>query len=146
MSNDTLLTAGDVPKSNPPKQHRLTDTDKAFALRYAHDGLTQGQIAQRLGVTQPAISQWLSKCQDTTADAGLFLRGRALHLSERLVKHAKPADIVQTLKGLQVLRADDPGTSVTIQIGIKDSDVRFTSGHERQVSDSAPVVAVSPSE
>lgn len=114
------------PKSHTKPQKRLTDVDKAFALRYHAEGLTQVQIAQRLGCDQATISRWLSTCDDTTLQAGAYLRGRALAMSEKIVKRGRPSDLVKTLQGLSVL-APEQGASVTVQIGIKDSDVTFAS-------------------
>jgi predicted XRE-type DNA-binding protein len=114
-----------APESNTGKQKRLTDLDKAFALRYQQEGLTQVVIAQRLGVTQSAISQWLSKCQDTTAEAGLYFRGRALSMAEKVVKKGKPNDLIAALKGVSVLQ-EERAVGLVVQIGIKDSDVQVT--------------------
>ena len=105
------------PKSDKPKQHRLTNLDKAFALRYHAEGLTQAVIAQRLGVTQPAISQWLSTCQDTSAEAGLYLRGQALPVAEKIVKKGRPSDLVKVLQGLSVLDAGEKSGGITINVG-----------------------------
>jgi transposase-like protein len=115
--------------SNTPKQKRLTDVDKAFALRYEADGLTQVEIAKRLGVTQSAISQWLSTCRDTTAEAGLYLRGRALPMAEKIVKKGRPSDLIKALQGVGVLE-QERSAGLVIQIGVKDSDVTVNIGGE----------------
>lgn len=111
-----------TPKSYRPKQQRLTDADKAMALRYEQEGLTQVVIAQRLGVTQPAISQWLAQCRDTTAEATLYFRGRALPMAEKIVKRGRPSDLIKALQGVGVLEAEK-SQGLVIQIGVKDSDV-----------------------
>lgn len=122
MGETALVTAQ---ASNTGKQKRLTDTDKAFALRYEADGLTQVEIAKRLGVTQSAISQWLSTCRDTTTEAGLYLRGRALPMAEKVVKKGRPSDLIKALQGVGVLH-EERSAGLTIQIGVKDSDVAIT--------------------
>lgn len=111
------------PKSDKPKQHRLTNVDKAFALRYHADGLTQVEIAKRLGVTQPAISQWLSICQDTTTEAGLYLRGQALPMAEKVVKKGRPSDLIKALQGVNVL-TEERSAGLVIQIGGGSGDVK----------------------
>jgi Homeodomain-like domain len=120
MSETRLM---ETPKSHTPKQHRLTDTDKALALRYAKEGLTQTVIAQRLGVTQSAISLWLSKCHDTRAEAGQYLDGQSLHLAQRAVKKGTATDLIKLLQGRNVLGEGDSGPKVLIQIGGVSQDV-----------------------
>jgi transposase-like protein len=120
MGETALITP---PKSDKPKQHRLTDNDKVMAIRYANDGLTQAVIAQRLGVTQPAISQWLSKCQDTTAEAGLFFRGRALAMAEKVERKGRPSDLIKALQGVNVL-TEERSAGLVIQIGGGQGDVK----------------------
>lgn len=121
----TQVAVIDTPKSHTAKQKRLTDTDKAFALRYAKDGLTQVQIAQRLGCDQATISRWLSACDDTTTEAGAYFRGRALPMAEKIVKNGRPSDLIKALQGVGVLQ-EDRGAGLVIQIGIKDSDVSIS--------------------
>jgi transposase-like protein len=112
-----------VEPTHTGKYKRLTSTDKAFALRYHADGLTQVQIAQRLGCTQSAISQWLSACQDTTAEAGLYLRGQALPMAEKVVKKGRPSDLIKALQGVSVL-AEERSAGLVIQIGGGQGDVK----------------------
>ena len=112
-------------KTHTPKQKRLTDTDKGFALKYYADGLTQTEIAKRLGVTQSAISLWLSACTDSTDHARSYLRGRSLQMAEKVVRKGKPADLVKVLQGVSVLEQDKT-VGVQVLIGIKDSDVSVT--------------------
>lgn len=101
---------------NGPKFKRLTDTDKAFAIQYEKDGLHQTEIAQRLGVTQSAISQWLSKCRDTTDSAKLYLRGSSLRMAENIVKRGLPRDHVAALKGIGVLE-EQQAQGLTVLVG-----------------------------
>lgn len=139
-----------APKSDKPKQHRLTDNDKVMAIRYANEGLTQAAIAQRLGVTQPAISQWLSKCQDTTAEASLFFRGRALAMAEKVERKGRPSDLIKALQGVSVL-AEERSAGLVIQIGGGNGDVKVavltgtfapaSQGAERKVTESLAITA-----
>lgn len=117
----------DAPSHSKPHRKplkRLTDSDRAFALRYRADGLTQTEIAQRLGCDQATISRWLSSCEDTTLAAGAFLRGKALPMAEKVVAKGKPADLIKALQGVNVLQ-DDRAPAVVVNIGIKDSDVKL---------------------
>lgn len=92
--------------ANTPSYRRLTSTDLALALKYAKDGLTQVEIAKRLGVTQSAISQWLSKCEDSTEAAISYLRGQSLRMAKNVVKKGQARDHVKVLQGLNVLERD----------------------------------------
>ena len=103
-----LLTTPETP-ANTPKYKRLTDLDKAFALRYAAEGLTQVQIAQRLGCTQGPISEWLSKCQDTTTEATQFYRGQALATAQKILKKGRPSDLIKVQQGIGVLEQERNG-------------------------------------
>jgi hypothetical protein len=101
-----------TPKSNSPTQRRLSDTDKALALKYQADGVSQVEIAKRLGVTQPAISQWLSKCRDTTEAARLYLAGQSLRMAQNIVRKGLPRDHIQALSGQNVLNQQDTGKTI----------------------------------
>lgn len=104
--------------AHTPKYKRLTDTEKAFALRYAADGLTQVDIAKRLGVTQSAISRWLAQCDDTTVQAKSYLRGSALRMAEKVVKHGDPATQLKALQGVGVIESEQR-QGIVVQIGVK---------------------------
>ena len=112
------------PRSNTPKQKRLSNTDKAFALRYSTDGLTQVEIAKRLGVTQSSISQWLSQCEDTSVEAGQYFRGKALPTAEKIVKKGKTSDLVKVLQGIGVL-APERSAGLSIVIGVAGDGVNL---------------------
>lgn len=116
----------DALPTNTAKYKRLSDLDKAFALRYAANGMTQVEIAKRLGVTQGPISEWLSKCQDSTAEAGQYLRGRALPMAEKVVKRGRPSDLLKALQGVGVIAADQAG-GMTIIVG-SESQVQINVG------------------
>jgi len=99
-----------------PKYKRLTNHDRAYILKAHADGLTQVEIAKRLGCHQSTVSEWLSDVQDSTELATAYLRGQALKMSQDIVKDGRPADKVATLKGLQVL-AEQQHSSVTVIVG-----------------------------
>lgn len=143
---EQLATSEAPLKSHKPTQKRLTDADKAMALRYEQEGLTQVLIAQRLGVTQSAISLWLSQCRDTTAEASSYFRGRALPMAEKIVKRGRPSDLIKALQGVGVLE-QDRASGLVIQIGVKESDVSITlsppsiAGAERKVAETLAIQA-----
>lgn len=122
MTQAALDTA---PPSHTPKFKRLTDTDRAFALRYAKDGLTQTEIAKRLGVSQSAISLWLGQCQDTKAEATQYLDGQALPMAIKAVKKGTPTDLIKLLHGRGVV-AEQSSAGLQVVIGIKADDVQVT--------------------
>jgi transposase len=128
------------------KGKRLTDADKAFALRYHADGLTQVEIAQRLNCDQATISRWLSQCADTTVEASAYFRGRALPMAEKIVKRGRPSDLIKALQGVGVLQ-EERSAGLVVQIGIKDSDVQISlspgesSARERRSAESLTIQA-----
>jgi transposase-like protein len=118
---EAQLVTASTPHRKPLK--RLTDIDKAFALRYSAEGLTQVEIAQRLGCDQATISRWLSACQDTTAEATAFFRGQALAMAEKVVKKGRPSDHIKALQGVNVL-TEERSAGLVIQIGGGSGDVK----------------------
>ena len=102
--------------AHTPKYKRLTNHDRAYILKAHADGLTQVEIAKRLGCHQSTVSEWLSDVQDSTELATAYLRGQALKMSQDIVKDGRPADKVATLKGLQVL-AEQHASSITVLVG-----------------------------
>lgn len=125
-----LVTVSDAP-SKPASQRRptrrLTAEDIGSMLRYRAEGLTQAQIAQRLGCDQAAVNRWLQKLTDSTDVAKSYLRGSALTMAQNIVKKGRAADHVAALKGLSVLE-EERSSGLVIQIGCKDSDVSITLG------------------
>ena len=95
---------------------RLTQADVGLLLKYHAEGLTQTEIAKRIGCTQPIVGRWLADLTDSTETAKAYLRGQALKMSQDIVKQGRPADKVATLKGLSVL-ADQQQSSVTVIVG-----------------------------
>lgn len=117
---------GQTVPAHTPAYRRLTDTDRVLILKYAKDGLTQVEIAQRLGCDQSSVSRWLTMCEDTTAQASQYLRGQALHMARKIRNTGKPSDLISALKGVNVLAEEAHKPGVTVLIGIKDSDVQLT--------------------
>lgn len=102
--------------ANTRKYRRLTISDVGMLLKLDKDGLTQVEIAQRLGCGQPAVSEWLAKCQDTSAPAKEYLRGSALRMAKNIVEKGQPRDHVATLKGIGVLEDEQrQGLTVIVQ-------------------------------
>jgi hypothetical protein len=95
---------------------RLTQADVGLLLKYHTEGLTQTEIAKRLGCTQPVVSAWLSDLTDSTDLSKLYLRGQSLKMARNIVKNGRAADHVAALKGLSVL-ADEQHSSVTVIVG-----------------------------
>ena len=115
--------------TDKPDYSRLSRSDVGVLLKLKRDGLTQAEIAQRLGCTQSTVSKWLTDLTDTTEPAKEFLKGSALRMAENIVKKGRAADHVAALKGLSVLQ-EQANAGVVIQIGVKDSDVSINLGHE----------------
>ena len=107
------------------KGSALTKDQVAAILKLRDLKQTQTEIAQAVGCDQATVSRWLSLLTDSTDVAAAYLRGSALRMAKNVVKNGQARDHIQALKGVGVL-ADDSGLQgVTIQIGIKDSDVTF---------------------
>ncbi len=117
MARDTLA----VTHKKPVK--RLTDTDKAFALKYKADGLTQVEIAHKLGCDQATVSRWLAACQDTKLEAAAYFAGQALPMAEKVVKRGRPSDLVKVLEGIEVLKAKDVTPIVNVLVGMPGASV-----------------------
>lgn len=93
-------------------------------LQYHKDGLTQVQIAQRLGCDQKTISNWLGKLTDTSDAAKSYLRGQALSMAQNIVKKGRSADHIKALEGISVL-APGPSGGITVQIGVRADTVEL---------------------
>jgi len=116
MSETLKLTLEHPAQTHTKPVKRLTDADKAFALRYHADGLTQVQIAHRLNCDQATISRWLSQCQDTTVEAGAYFRGQALGMAQKVRHKGTASDLIKALQGVSVLQAEQAG-GLTIIVG-----------------------------
>ena len=108
---------------NAPDRSRLTQAEIALLFQLHRDGLTQPQIAQRLGCNQPTVSKWLKTLTDTTGVAKEYLRGSALSMAQNIVKNGRAADHVAALKGLSVLH-EESHAGVTVVVG-GGSDVKI---------------------
>jgi transposase len=124
-----------VAPAHKPAYRRMTNTDLAFMLRYHAQGMTQTEIAQRLGCDQSVVSRWLAQCEDSTKEASSYLRGSALGMARKIVAKGKPSDLVATLKGINVLE-EQQQQSFTLAIngvvlhGIGSSQKQLSPGSE----------------
>jgi hypothetical protein len=107
-----------------PKYKRLTIDQRVAILKLHKLGKTQVEIAATIGCDQTSVSRWLIACRDTTAEAITYARGSALPLVDSIVRHGKPADHLQLLKGIGVL-AETPQTGLNIFIGGTSTDVQI---------------------
>jgi hypothetical protein len=94
----------------------MTNADRIYILELHRQGKTQTEIGQQLGFTQPAISDWLAQCKDSTIEAKTYLRGQSLQMARKIVRKGKPSDLVSTLKGTGVLE-EQANTGVTVLVG-----------------------------
>jgi DNA-binding transcriptional regulator YiaG len=93
--------------ANTPKYDRLTSSDLGVLLKLRKDGLTQAEIAQRLGCSQGTVSKWLNILTDTTEPAKEYLRGQAMRMAKNIANNGLARDHVQVLNGLGVLNQQD---------------------------------------
>jgi predicted transcriptional regulator len=112
------LQTAETPQTHRKPVKRLTDIDRAFALRYQAEGLTQVEIAKRLGCDQGTVSRWLSQCTDTSTEAGTYFRGQALTLAQKIVKDGRPSDHVKVLEGIEVLKQQQVTPIVNVLVGM----------------------------
>lgn len=128
------LVVPDKPAENliRQKQRRMTDRDRAFALRCARDGMRQVDIAQRLGMSQAAISLWLSQCEDTRAEATQYLDGSALTIAQKAVKKGTATDLIKLLQGRGVVGDGESGPKIVIQIGCQVTDIAVVTTSESE--------------
>jgi hypothetical protein len=96
---------------------------------------TQAEIAQAIGCDQATVSRWLTRLTDSTEVAGAYLRGSALQMAKNVVKAGQARDHIAALKGIGVLKEDETGHGLVIQIGIKDSDVTFACSTQQVASE-----------
>jgi predicted transcriptional regulator len=99
-----------------PAYRRLTNADRAYILSLDAQGVTQVEIAKRLGCSQPTVSEWLSQCKDSRAEATRYLRGKALAMARKVVNKGQPKDLVRTLEGIEVLQANQQDKGISISI------------------------------
>ena len=97
-----------------------------MVLQQRAEGLSQDEIAQRLGFSQPSISHVIAQFTATDALAKLWVRGRSLKLTKAGVlatlKAARKGDAepaLEMMDRLDVLpkRVEDAGAKVQIVIG-----------------------------
>jgi DNA-binding transcriptional regulator YiaG len=104
--------------ADKPKYDRLTRTDLGLLLKYRRQGLTQVEIAQRLGCSQSTVSKWLDDLTDSTEPAKEYLRGQALRMAQNIVKKGLARDHIQALNGLGVLHQQDTGSLTVVINGL----------------------------
>lgn len=116
---------------------RLSYTEIGLALKLREDGLTQTQIAQRLGCSQPTISTLLSELSDTRQIARLKLNNGAVKLAERVLAQADVDQSLEVLDRLEVAtkRQADSG---------RGNQVNIVIGMPGQAAGPDPVIAISP--
>lgn len=106
-----------APPAHTPKYSRLTRSDIGTLLKLKRDGLTQVEIAKRLGCHQSTISKWWDEFEDTRDLAKGYLAGASLRMAQNIVKKGRAADHVKALEGLEVLSNQDVKGGLTIVIG-----------------------------
>ena len=112
-----------MPSSAVPERirdySRLTQTEIILALKLAEEGLTQSQIAQRVGCTQPTISRLLSEYGDSRELAKRRLHNAADRLAERVIKDATVEESLEVLDriGVAERRRDQAVSMTAIAIG-----------------------------
>ncbi len=116
MADPALLDQPEAPPTSTRDYSRLTRSDVGVLLKLRKDGLTQTEIAKRLGCSQRTVSQWCEDLQDTTDTSKLYLRGQALRMAQHIVKKGRAADHVAVLKGLSVLE-ESQQSGLVVQIG-----------------------------
>ena len=111
---DTALTGK---PADTPSYTRLTNAERVLILKLRDDGLTQVQIAQRLGRAQSTIADVLHAFEDTTDIASRYLHAKALQMAENIVEKGKPRDHNVTLAGIGVLK-QERSADIRLMVGI----------------------------
>lgn len=118
MAQAALVEPPDEPqRTDISKYSRLTRTDLGVLLKLKRDGLSQVEIAQRLGCTQSTVSKWWNEFADTTDVSKEYLRAQAFRMSKNIVRNGRAADHVKTLEGLDVLSNQEVKGGLTIVVG-----------------------------
>lgn len=107
---------------------RLSMAEESLILKLADDGLTQTQIAQRVGCSQPTVSNVLSEFADTRHIARKRLNSSAAAIAERLSQTKHAPTMLEVLRDLEVTTKQAPAGAgkggVTVVIGATDSQVQ----------------------
>ncbi len=123
-----------------PSYKRLTIADIAIVLALHDDGKSQVEIAQRLGVTQPTISQVLSQMgTDSAAIAKRLFHGRAYKSARRVIGLAeKSTDEPVALKAartvLEVAGVLQSGQQLTVGVQVVMGQPSHTALQAQQVT------------
>jgi predicted transcriptional regulator len=110
-----LLTPQDT-TTDIPKSRLMSTADIQLMLKLRDDGLTQVQIAQRLGRAQSTISAALDDWEDSTDIARRYLDAQALRMAKNVVEHGMPRDHNVALAGRGVLKSE--GAQLNIAVGV----------------------------
>jgi predicted transcriptional regulator len=109
-----------APAKPIPDYSRLSYSEIALAVKLREDGLTQDQIAQRLGCSQPTICQLLKEFSDTRPLAKLKANNLALKLLQRVEQQANVEESLEVLDRTGVIekRQVDTGRGGNVNIVI----------------------------
>lgn len=107
---------------------RLSRAEESLILKLADDGLTQTQVAQRVGCSQGTVSNVLAAFADTRHIARRMLNASAADISERLTKTKHAPTMLEVLRDLEVTTKQAPAGQgkggLTVLIGAQDSQVQ----------------------
>lgn len=106
-----------APPADSPTYKRMTTAERLLVVKLHDDGLTQVEIAQRLGRSQSTISDTLAEFADTTELAKRYFDANALSMAENVVRNGTARDHNVALAGRGVLRGQDAG-SIKIAVGV----------------------------
>jgi transcriptional regulator with XRE-family HTH domain len=104
--------------TSKPDYSRLTQAEIKLIFELRKDGLTQTEIAQRLGCSQRTVSEWLADLDDTTEVANLYLRGKALHMAKNVVQNGQARDHIRALEGVGALERADRDIKIAIGVSL----------------------------
>jgi|SRR6185295_3216887 len=113
---------------------KLRSVDIGILARLHADGMSQTEIAQRVGCTQGTVSRWIDKLTDTRDAAKSYLHGAALDMAEKVHKKGRPSDHVKVLEGIQVLdQPTAPPLVPLFQVGLAIAVTLTTEGESHVV-------------
>lgn len=92
-------------------------------MRLHNEGLTQMVIAKHVGVDQTTVSRTIREWSDTTIDASIYLKSKALDVAERAVLESDPLDLLERIDVVRPKGNSASGSGLTVQIGINLADL-----------------------
>ena len=113
--------------ADKPAYQRMTVAETQLMLKLRDDGLTQVQIAQRLGRAQSTISDALSEWEDSTDLARRYFDAQALRMAKNVVENGQPRDHNVALAGRNVLKQES--SEIKIAVGVSLPGMSFVSSH-----------------